>query len=159
MHTSRTSRLIALLGVFLATLMLAAPASAGGWCRGDPLFTIGNDIVDVQVGSSLEMYQAASGPIEMVVTVRPGTTARVLLRDAGFGRGYDISFVESDALAAGTRALVAVRAPAGGASLPVSVHATRLTVDIAGLLSLRPNIAWIGSAQAASDQWVVLHVR
>jgi hypothetical protein len=34
-----------------------------------------------------------------------------------------------------------------------------LTVDIIGLLKLRPNIAWIGSTEGASDQWVVLHVR
>lgn len=159
MRTPLTRLAFALFGVILAMMMLAAPASAGGWCRGDPLFIIGNDILDVQVGSNLAMYQAASGPVEMVVTVPRGRSAHVVLSDFGFGHGYDISFVQADSLPDGTRATVAVRAPAGGESLPVSVHATRLTVDLAGLLRLRPNIAWIGSAEGSAGQWVILQVR
>ena len=43
--------------------------------------------------------------------------------------------------------------------LPVSVHATRLTVDLAGLLALQPNIAWIGPAERLSNERVVLDIR
>jgi hypothetical protein len=139
-------------------VVLTAPTSAGrAWCRADPIVIVGKDIVDIQVASSLEMYKSASGPIQMVVTVPQGTRAQVLIEDFGFGRGYDIEVVTGN-VPAGTRATVAIYAPAADGSLPVTVSGTRLTVDVRGLLRLRPNIVWLGSASGSANSWVVLPV-
>jgi hypothetical protein len=159
MLTARWRRTLALFGALTAVVILIAPASAGrAWCRADPIVIIGKDIVDIQVSSSLEMYKSATGPIEMVVTVPRGTKAQVLLQDFGFGKGYNIKVVEGDNVPAGARASVAILAPAANGSLPVTVSGTRLTVDIRGLLRLRPNIVWLGSASGNANGWVVLPV-
>lgn len=153
-------RLFAVMAALIALLVVIAPTSAGrAWCRADPVLLINGDVVDIQVGSSPEMSGAATGPIEMVVSVPRGTRANVVLNDFGFGRGYSIKTEQVDGLPKGVRASVAVRAPASNGDLPVSVYGTRVSVDVAGLLKLRPNLLWAGQAQGSANGWVVLEVR
>lgn len=157
---ARTGRLAVAVFGLIALLVAAAPVSAGrAWCRSDPVLLIGGDVVDIQVLSSPEMFSAATGPIEMVVTVPRGTRANVVLNDFGFGRGYSTKVVESTSLPSGVRASVALRAPSSVEGLPVEVQGTRVSVDIKGLLSLRPNLLWLGQAGGAANQWVVLEIR
>lgn len=158
MLTARWRRVLAIFGALSAVVILTASVSAGrAWCRADPIVVINGSVVDIQVGSTLEMYKSATGPIEMVVTVPHGSHAFVLLEDFGFGKGYNTKVVKGN-VPNGARAVVAVYAPAANSSLPVSVHGLRVTVDLWGLLRLRPNILWAGSMQGSANSWITMPV-
>ncbi len=153
-------RLASLSLACIAIIAIVTAGSAGkAWCRADPVLIIGKDVVDIQVASNLKMYQSATGPIELVVKVRPGTKARVVLNDFGFGHGYNIRIEEDPSVPAGLRARAVIYAPASDGSLPVSVVGTRATVNLVGLLKLRPNILWTGQANGNANQWVTLDIR
>ena len=145
------SRLVLAAAIALATLgmLVSAPsASAGnGWCRVDPIVIIDGQIADIFVGSTLSALLSTTGPIEIVVTVPPGTRTTHVISDLGFGRGYDFSFVESSDLvetADGVSVDVAVYVPARTNTLPVSVFfAPRLL-----------GILWPASADGYANRWV-----
>jgi hypothetical protein len=99
------------------------------------------------------MLLSANGPIEMVVTVPSGSNAIVLVQDFGFGRGYDISIVESDELDADALAVVALLAPATHPSLPVTVYGTRLSL---GLPLLN---GWSGGASGTANEWITFEIQ
>src|SRR5690242_17454419 len=65
-----------------------------GWCRVDPQFQIGGDVVLVTVGAQVGDLKTAralsTGPISIVVRVPPGTYARYLASNNGFGFGFDV---------------------------------------------------------------------
>jgi hypothetical protein len=141
------------LAVAVATLglLVTAPETQAGkgWCRVDPVVIIEGQIADVFVGSTLSALLTTTGPIEIVVTVPTGTRVQHVISDLGFGRGYDFSFAESDALVAtddGVPVEVDVYVPATRDELPISVYfAPRLL----GLLSP-------ASADGYANSWVSL---
>jgi hypothetical protein len=147
------SRLVLTAAVALAALglLVTGPsAKAGkGWCRVDPVVIIDGQIADIFVGSTLSALLSTTGPIEIVVTVPPGTSTTHVISDLGFGRGYDFSFVESSDLvetAGGVPVNVDVYVPARSDTLPVSVYfAPRLL-----------GILWPASADGYANSWVTV---
>jgi len=160
MRFKRKISLLSPLLALVAVLVLVTSASAGrAWCRADPVLMLDGDVVDIQVSSSLAMYRSAAGPIEMVVTVPNNVRANVLLQDFGFGRGYDVEIVRSDALDPGVRARVALRAPASDSTLPVTVHGSRVSLSLSGLFGRNFNVLWVDDAKGGANEWIVLDVR
>jgi hypothetical protein len=110
----------------LAALVTGSSAQAGkGWCRVDPIIIIDGEITDVVVGSDLSALVSTTGPIKIIVTIPPKTMAVKLISDLGFGRGYDIKIVTSDALVKTrkhTPVQIKVYVPAKSDSMPVSVY-------------------------------------
>lgn len=160
MRRRTVPKLLTIALAVCAALMLVTSASAGrAWCRADPVLVINGDVVDIQVASSLAMYQSATGPIEMVITVPNGTNANVLLSDFGFGYGYDIKIIKVKSLKS-KKALaeVLVRAPAADSSLPVTVHGTRVGTNLSRLLSGKLNILWLGQSSGSANEWIELVV-
>ena len=160
MALKRLRRLITVVLAVGAVIALVASASAGrAWCRADPVFTIDGDVVDIQVASSLEMYGAATGPIQMVVTVQEGADAEMHLSDFGFGYGYDIQIIEDASMDAGDNPVVAVFAPASDSSLPVTVHGARVGDILSGLFGSSVDLLWVGDASGQANEWIKLEVR
>jgi len=110
----------------LALLTILAPsASAGiGWCRTDPAISINGQTVNIFVASTEEIFQQATGPTQVTVTVPVGVSAALLWTDPGFGYGETVTIVESSRLrvtASGVQIMVSAFVPATG-SLPVLVE-------------------------------------
>lgn len=146
------------LRIFAGTALAAAPvvwsgrnALAGrGWCYAEPVFLVGDWVVDVTLGSDVAMLLAASGPIDLVLTVPAGVSASLLAADAGFGHGYAIDIQASPGLpgsAAGTRLAVEARAPATDSSLPVTVTVTILVPD---------DDAMRATAEGIANRWITV---
>ncbi len=116
----------------LAPALLGRPESASAarvWCRADPLFQVGNKLVDVTIGTYDDMFAMATGPVQIVLTTPPGVAVRLVYADNGFGFGYAISYATDAALVGGLanpQVHVQVTAPATEA-LPVSVYYSTLT--------------------------------
>lgn len=161
MRSKAAPKLLTSALAICAALLLVTSASAGrAWCRADPVVVINGDVVDIQVSSSLAMYQSATGPIEMVIKVPKGTKANVLLSDFGFGYGYDIKIEKVSSLKTKkARAEVAVRAPASDSSLPVTVHGTRVGTNLSWLFSGKLNILWLGQSHGSANEWIELVVK
>lgn len=144
---------IAALGV--AQLSAGREASAArAWCRVDPVVLIDGQLADVFVGSSLEMLTKASGAIKLRISIPSGSRARVVLTDLGFGRGYDIDFVQTPALARSggrTPVIVEAYAPARDSSLPVSVTFAPRTLD-----SSLGEILFGMGADGNANAWITL---
>jgi hypothetical protein len=134
----------------LAAAPLVMPGGAAAfrtWCRADPVLEIDGELADVFVDSVAKMLLAADGPVRLEIALPPGVTGRVLLSDAGFGRGYDIEVAEGNRPAL----RIAVFAPAGGAALPVVVTFAPRSLS-AGLEAVLVGT----SAEGLSDEWVKL---
>lgn len=160
MRLKRKASLLSPVFALIAVLVLVVPASAGrAWCRADPVLIVDGEVVDIQVSSNLKMYREASGPIDMIVTVRPGSSANVILQDFGFGHGYNIRIKESKQLKKGVLARVEMRAPASQEGLPVGVHGTRTSVKLSGLLSGDLDVLWLDDAYGSSNEWITLDVK
>jgi len=159
----RKSTLIRMLTTAIALIAVFAvvtSASAGrAWCRADPVLLIDGEVVDIQVSSSLEMYDSATGPIQMVVKVERGTRANVVLEDFGFGHGYDIKIETVNRLKRGVLAEVQIYAPADDSSLPVGVHGLRVTTNVFGFLFGQQTLLWIDNAYGSANQWITLQVK
>jgi hypothetical protein len=73
-----------------------------GWCRADPQFQIGGDLVLVTIDAQVRDMRAArrlsTGPIRIVLTVPTGTRAKYLASNDGFGQGYDVVIEHSHEL-------------------------------------------------------------
>lgn len=128
MRRLATSFLVGLL----ALMCFVTPAAAGRvWCRADPVIKVDGQIVDILVSSYNEMRTAQTGPIVIVITLPPGTSADVLATDDGFGAGYAITIQQSNSMkktTSTTSIQVAVFAPATSSALPVAVEVTPRSV-------------------------------
>jgi len=131
--------------------------AARGWCKADPVIMVDGQLADVFVGSSLEMLLKAKGPIKMEITIPSGSTGTVVLTDAGFLRGYSITFRHSSSLIktkSHTQVKVRVYAPATTSNLPVTV-----TFAPRSLGSSLTDILFGKSVTGTSNQWVSLTTR
>jgi hypothetical protein len=72
--------------------------AARGWCKVDPVIMVDGQLADVFVGSTLEMLTSATGPIKIEIVMPSNSKGSVILMDAGFLRGYKITFVKSSSL-------------------------------------------------------------
>jgi hypothetical protein len=130
-------------------------ASAGrSWCRVDPVVIVDGQLADIFVGSNLKMLLSATGPIEMRISIPEGSNGGVVLTDLGFGRGYDIDFVETSALVRSggrTPVIVEVHAPAKDSTLPVSV-----TFAPRSLGSSLGDILFGMNADGTANDWITL---
>src|SRR5215217_9508544 len=108
-------------------------ASAGrSWCRTDPVVMIDGQLADVFVASDIAMLLKATGPVRIRIYIPQGSRGWVALTDLGFGKGYDISFVETADLVRDGRhtpVIVEVYAPSRDSSLPVTVTFAPRTLD------------------------------
>jgi hypothetical protein len=113
----------AALVLVLAALAVVAPNASASihWCRTDPAVSINGQTVNIFVASTEEIYQQATGPTDVVVSVPVGVSAQLLWTDPGFGYGETVTIVESSRLrvtSSGVQIMVSVFVPATG-SLPV----------------------------------------
>ncbi len=125
-HTGGTRNVAAALVLAFAFLaVFASNASAGiVWCRTDPAVSINGQTVNIYVASTEQIYQQATGPTDVVVSVPVGVSAQLLWTDPGFGHGETVTIVESSRLrvtSSGVQIMVAAFVPATG-SLPVLVE-------------------------------------
>ena len=86
------------IALFAVAILVTAPAIAGasrGWCRADPQFLIGGQLVrvtiDAQVGDMRAARALSDGPITLELTVPHGVRVELLASGNGFGDGYDVS--------------------------------------------------------------------
>lgn len=120
------ARLVAPLLVAVALLTIVAPGASAdiGWCRTDPALSINGQTVNIFVASTEAIFQQATGPTHVTVSVPVGVSAQLLWTDPGFGYGETVSIVESSRLrvtASGVQIMVSAYVPATG-SLPVLVE-------------------------------------
>ena len=119
---SVAAALVLVLGVFA---VFAPNASAGiSWCRVDPGVSINGQTVSIFIASTEEIFEQATGPTDVVVSVPVGVSTELLWTDAGFGYGETVTFVESSRLRAtssGVQIMVSAYVPATE-SLPVLVE-------------------------------------
>ena len=119
---SVAAALVLVLGIFA---VFAPNASAGiVWCRTDPAVSINGQTVNIFVASTEEIYQQATGPTDVIVSVPVGVSAQLLWTDPGFGFGETVTILESSRLrvtSSGVQIMVSAFVPATG-SLPVLVE-------------------------------------
>ena len=117
------SALVLVTGLML--LSSSAVSAGRQWCRSDPVIMIDGEVADVLIYSSDAMAAAATGPVEIVVTLPPDMSGSVLATDLGFGGyGYAIRFDTSHKLRVTDSTIpvqIAVYAPATDTRLPVVV--------------------------------------
>lgn len=153
---TRPFRLFIALLLLLGLAVSARPSSteaARGWCLADPVIMVDGQLADVFVSSQLAMLTSATGPIKMVITIPTGSKGSVILTDAGFLRGYEISFKQSSALKktkTHTPVQIAVYAPSSKA-LPVTVQFAPRNLS-RGLVAVLFGM----SASGSSNAWVRL---
>lgn len=78
----------------VATLLVAAPASAGRrWCARDPIVSLDGNIVQVWVAIPDEYVYLVNGPIAVQFKTPAGMARSIVLTDDGFnGHGETVSF-------------------------------------------------------------------
>jgi hypothetical protein len=141
-------------GFVLAGAGIRAASAGRSWCRVDPVVIIDGQLADVFVASDLKMLLNATGPIKMKISIPVGSKAGVVLTDLGFGKGYDISFVQTSALVRSggrTPVIVDVYAPAKDSTLPVTV-----TFAPRALGNSLADILFGMSADGSANSWVTL---
>ena len=116
----------AALVLALALLAIITPNATATihWCRTDPAISINGQTVNIFVASTEEIFQQATGPTDVVVSVPVGVSAQLLWTDPGFGYGETVTIVESSRLrvtASGVQIMISTYVPATG-SLPVLVE-------------------------------------
>lgn len=152
----RRPAVAALAMALVLSLLLSAQGvdAARGWCYADPVVAVDGQLADVYLASDLAMLTSASGPIQLVVEVPLASTAKVLLNDLGFGRGYAITITHSASLtktSTHTQVRIRVYAPASSSSLPVTVTFAPRALS-AGLTAILVGASASGTANA----WVTL---
>jgi hypothetical protein len=125
-RTGGVRSVAAALVLTLAVFAVFAPNASAGivWCKTDPAVSINGQTVNIFVASTEEIYQQATGPTDVVVSVPVGVPAQLLWTDPGFGYGETVTIVESSRLhvtASGVQIMVSAYVPATG-SLPVLVE-------------------------------------
>jgi hypothetical protein len=100
------------------------------------------------------MLLKATGPIKMEIIIPEGSRGSVVFMDAGFGRGYKITFKHSSSLTktrSHTQIKVRVYGPASTSSLPVTVTFAPRTLN-----SSINEVLFGSSATGTANQWVTL---
>jgi hypothetical protein len=141
-------------GAVLAGAGVNAASAGRSWCRVDPVVMIDGQLADVFVSSSLKMLLQATGPIKIKISIPEGSNGWVVLTDLGFGRGYDIDFVETSDLQREnwrTPVMVDVYAPAKDSTLPVTVAFAPRTLG-----SSLTDILFGMSADGHANEWIRL---
>jgi hypothetical protein len=141
-------------GAVLAGAGINAASAGRSWCRVDPVVIIDGQLADIFVASDLKMLLKATGPITMRISIPEGSKGWVVLTDLGFGKGYDIDFVETSDLARDGRrtpVVIDVYAPAKDSALPVTVTFAPRTLG-----SSLADILFGMSAEGTANSWVTL---
>ena len=130
------------------------------WCRRDPLYLIGDRIVDVQLGADAQILETTTGPIALEIVVPPGTPVTEVLSDDGFGYGYELTVVESSDLVATRRKTeyqVHAYVPSSVDGLEVAVYVTTVGTATDGLTTLRVRdlLSVQDTAWGVVNTWVV----
>lgn len=118
-------------GAALLPTVAVGPDNAGATrvrCRTDPLFQVGTTVIGVTIGSQLEMYATATGPVRITLTTPEGMAVQRLVSDTGFGQGYEVVYTTNATLEGGMIGpSVRVEVMAlSAADLPVSVSFARI---------------------------------
>jgi hypothetical protein len=71
-----------------------------GWCRRDPILEIDGKLVRIDVYSTKKILDVATGPTILRVHLPDQVDHRILAKDEGFGRGWDIAFRSQESLKA-----------------------------------------------------------
>jgi hypothetical protein len=151
---SRRSFAAVAAGAMLAGAGVRVASAGRSWCRVDPVVLIDGQLADVFVASDLAMLLKSTGPIKMKISIPVGSKGWVVLTDLGFGKGYDISFVQTSTLVRSngrTPCKVEVYAPAKDSSLPVTVNFAPRSLG-SGLA----DILFGMSASGNANSWVTL---
>ncbi len=120
------------LALVLLTILAPNASATIGWCRTDPAISINGQTVNIFVASTEEIFQQATGPTQVTVSVPVGVSAVLLWTDPGFGYGETVTIVESSRLrvtASGAQIMVSASVPATG-SLPVLVEVVPANVGV-----------------------------
>jgi hypothetical protein len=147
---SRAPLLLSLLAVFLVATAQGALAGRT-WCYRDPALLIGGREAHINVASYEEMLGAATGPVQLVVTVPSGREGRtqLLSMDDGFGFSYSLTVKKSSTLkhseTTGIEIIVEAYAPARDGGLPVLVELDPIT----GTWPTR-------TAKGSANRWITL---
>jgi hypothetical protein len=170
-------RRLPLLLSFVLLFMVVAPvgdaAAYRGWCRADPQFLIGGDLVLIRVSAQTDNLKIAkslsTGPIIVIVRVPPGTHAEYLASSNGFGDGFDVSIDYSHELKMTTGAIpveVDILVPMSDSSVAIRTEftpagsAAQARADTGGGESIgrgRDNGVLIpGSATGFANQWITM---
>ena len=117
--------------------MMQAPAAsaARSWCRADPILSIGGHEAHINLYSWSEMFAAATGPIQVIVSVPEGDegVVELLYADNGFGHGYELTIHVSDLAterSAGIDIVVEALAPAADDTIPVQLELVPVTTGL-----------------------------
>ena len=151
---SRRSLAAVVAGAMLAGAGVRAASAGRSWCRVDPVVSIDGQLADIFIASDVMMLLKATGPVKIKISIPQGSNGWVVLTDLGFGRGYDISFVQTADLVRSngrTPVKVDVYAPAKDSSLPVVV-----TFAPRSLGSSLGDILFGMSANGNANSWVTL---
>lgn len=151
---NRRSFAAVVAGAALAGAGIRAASAGLSWCRVDPVVSIDGQLADIFVASDVKMLLAATGPIKLRIAIPKGSKKLVVLTDLGFGKGYNISWVETSTLVrkdGRTPVTVEVYAPANDSSLPVTV-----TFAPRSLGSSLGDILFGMNAEGSANSWVKL---
>ncbi|MEA2515545.1 MAG: hypothetical protein QOJ59_5034 [Thermomicrobiales bacterium] len=151
---SRRSFAAMAAGFVLAGTGVGAVSAGRSWCRVDPVVKIDGQLADIFVASDVKMLLSATGPVKIRISMPKGSRGSVILADLGFGKGYDISFVETSKLVrknGRTPLIIDVYAPARDSSLPVTVTFAPRTLG-----SSLSDILFGMSASGYANKWVSL---
>ena len=134
------------MGLLALLLALTAPSADAivGWCKGDPVVDIGGQRAHVWVSGVEGIQESVTGPTRVKISVPKGVDHELIMTDEGFGRGYDVRFVEDDdqrVTPRGIQIRVEVYVPAED-DIPVRVELTDR------------NDALLDQTTGATNQWL-----
>lgn len=98
------------MAVALLTLLAPHASAEIAWRRTDPALSINDQTVNIFAARTVEIFQQATGPTHVTVSVPVGISAEFLWTDPGFRYGETVSIVESCRLrvtASGVQIMVA----------------------------------------------------
>jgi hypothetical protein len=134
-------------------------SAARTWCRKDPLYLIGNRIVDVSLAADARILSSTTGPVEIKIVVPRRTPVAEVFSDNGFGYGYRLTVVESSDLRASLLKMpyrVHVYVPSKTGGLEVAVYVTTVGTALDGVTTLRVSdlLSLQDTAWGVVNQWV-----
>lgn len=151
--------------LFAVAILAVAPATAGasrGWCRADPQFLIGGQLVRVTIDAQIPNMRVArslsEGPIVLELTVPHGVRAELLASGDGFGDGYRVTVTNANLENA--TIVVAVSVSFSDDEIPIRVSIIPAgPADAAGERAGRPiGDLEAGYAEGTSGDRIVLSV-
>jgi hypothetical protein len=137
----------------LALLTAIMPVAASkGWCRTDPIVSIGGRTADILVAGPQNAPELVTGPTRVYVLVPVGVPTSLIASDMGFGYGAETVFQERADLqvtADGIEVIVTVFVPSTDNTMPVLVEFAPFEREM-----LRP----IAAVEGTANSWVTLEV-